>query len=257
MWTTEYNIVEVPFDKGHLNPGRRVETPKDNGKMHLLGTPTVVDRLVQQAINQVLTPIYEKQFSHWSFGFRPGKGCHDALRGAQRIVDEGYKYVVDLVLERFFGTVCHSRLIEILGRTIKDGRVVSLIHKYLRSGVISHGLFESSDEGTPQGCPELHQAYMWGNTSLAYWQVSLSPILLTTISKANLKKAGYPFLLDSYLEWHPKQEPPYAERHVLWREKSENEVGGNYYIFLLLYYRDRLGFALLLLCAVSTLCRGL
>ena len=155
-----------------------LEIPKDNGKMRLLGIPTVVDRLVQQAINQVLTPIYENQFSKTSYGFRPRRGCHDALRGAQRIINEGYIYVVDLDLERFFDTVSHSKLIEILSRTIKDGRVVSLIHKYLRSGVMNKGLFEASEEGTPQVGP---------------LSPLLSNIMLNELDK-ELERRGLPFV---------------------------------------------------------------
>ena len=134
-------------------PVRRVEIPKPDGGVRLLGIPTVIDRLLQQAIAQVLTPIFERKFSPNSYGFRPGRSAYDAILKAQEYVQAGNEWVVDIDLEKFFDRVNHDKLMARVAREVKDKRVLKLIRAYLNSGVMINGVVVDTEEGTPQGGP--------------------------------------------------------------------------------------------------------
>jgi len=144
-------------------PVRRVEIPKPDGGVRLLGVPTVIDRMIQQAIAQVLEPIFEKTFSDNSYGFRPGRNAHQAIKQARKYYDEGYTCVVDIDLAKYFDTVNHDLLMDMLREQVRDKRVLTLIRKFLKSGIMINGLVNTSQEGTPQGgnlSPLLSNVYL-------------------------------------------------------------------------------------------------
>jgi group II intron reverse transcriptase/maturase len=156
---------------------RKVEIPKPQGGVRTLGIPTVVDRLIQQALHQMMQPLFEPEFSESSYGFRPGRNAHQAVDAARRYVAEGKRWVVDLDLEKFFDRVNHDVLMARVARRVKDKRVLKLIRRYLEAGLMEGGVASARTEGTPQGGP---------------LSPLLSNILLTDLDR-ELEKRGHRF----------------------------------------------------------------
>ena len=152
---TNWQTLRADILEGNYQPQavRKVEIPKAGGGVRMLGIPTVIDRLLQQAISQWLSPKYEGNFSRYSYGFRPGRNAHQAVLQAQANLNEGYTWVVELDLEKFFDKVNHDKLMSLLSGKITDKRILKLIRSYLSCGIMENGLVSLRREGTPQGSP--------------------------------------------------------------------------------------------------------
>jgi len=148
-------------------PVKRVEIPKPGGGIRLLGIPTVLDRLIQQALLQVMTPIFDPDFSPNSFGFRPGKRAHDAVEQARRYIQQGYRWVVDMDLEKFFDRVNHDILMARVARKVKDKRILKLIRAYLNAGVMEHGVTNKGSSKSNRLNPDQSQGQFGIPTELA------------------------------------------------------------------------------------------
>lgn len=179
--TIKAKLLEMKYNP---SPVRRIEIPKPDGGVRLLGIPTVQDRLIQQAIAQVLSKIYESSFSNNSFGFRPRRGAKNAIMKSKEYINQGNRWVVDMDLEKFFDKVNHDILMSKLEKKIDDKRLLSLIRKYLKSGILINGIVITSEEGTPQGGPlspllanimldELDKELEKGDTNFADMQMTI------------------------------------------------------------------------------------
>ena len=153
-WLREHReelLDQIRNGKYKPHPVRRKEIPKPDGGIRKLGIPTDIDRIIQQAISQKLMPIYEPKFSDGSYGYRPGRSAKDAISRVKEYAEEGYRYAVSLDLSKYFDTLNHERLLNLLRKEIKDERVIQIIKRYLKSGVMENGVVMETEEGSPQG----------------------------------------------------------------------------------------------------------